>query len=105
MSNKRGFTLVELLIVVLILAALAAIAIPRVTQSAQTAKLKSCAANLSIMNSQIELNAANNNGTYISSLSTITSDPNYFPDGTPVCSLGGTYSLGSNHRVTCNHSN
>ena len=38
-AKKAGVTLIELLIVVLILAVLATIAIPRISQSAQNAKL------------------------------------------------------------------
>ena len=58
MRGKKGVTLVELLIVVLILGALAAIAIPRLTQSADTAKTNGCKTNVDIINSQIELYAA-----------------------------------------------
>jgi general secretion pathway protein G len=102
-SNRKGFTLVELLVVVLILGALAAIAIPRITHSAQTAKENACAANIDLMNSQIELYAADHDGSYPSSLNTIAGDPNYFPDGSPSCPMGGSYSINANHRVTCNH--
>jgi prepilin-type N-terminal cleavage/methylation domain-containing protein len=55
MNSKRGVTLVELLIVVLILGALAAIAIPRLSQSADTAKKNACKTNIDLINSQIEL--------------------------------------------------
>ena len=85
MHNNKGVTLVELLIVVLILGALAAIAIPRLTQSADTAKKNSCATNLDIINSQIELYAAENNGTYPATLTVITNSTTYFPDGPPRC--------------------
>ncbi|MHC4075487.1 MAG: competence type IV pilus major pilin ComGC [Planctomycetota bacterium] len=104
MCNKKGFTLVELLIVVLILSVLAAIAIPRITTSAVNAKTNACATNIEIMNSQIELYAANNDGTYPATLAEITGDDDYFPDGAPVCPLGGSYTMGSDHKVTCNHS-
>ncbi len=92
-----------MLIVVLILGALAAIAIPRITVSASTAKEHACATNIDLMNSQIELYAADNNGVYPNSLTDVTGDTRYFPDGAPECPLGGTYSLGANNRVTCSH--
>lgn len=85
MINKKGVTLVELLIVVLILGALAAIAIPRLTQSADTAKKNSCKTNVDVINSQIELYAAEHDGTYPSNLEQITNSTTYFPDGAPKC--------------------
>ncbi len=89
--NRKGFTLVELLIVVLILGALAAIAIPRITASAFNAKANACAANLDTMNSQIELYAADNNGTYPADLEVVTEDTDFFPDGPPVCPFATAY--------------
>ncbi|MHC4122987.1 MAG: competence type IV pilus major pilin ComGC [Planctomycetota bacterium] len=103
MRDKRGFTLVELLIVVLILGALAAIVVPRITQSAQKSKTNACAANVDILQTQVELYAADNDGSYPATLSVVTSDPNYFPDGAPSCPLSGTYSVNSNDQVFCSH--
>ncbi len=91
MYNRKGFTLVELLIVVLILGALAAIAIPRITASAYNAKANACSANIDTMNTQIELYAADNNGTYPADLEVITKSTSYFPDGEPACPFGTAY--------------
>lgn len=101
--NRTGVTLVELLIVVLILAALSAIAIPRISQSATSAKENACTTNISIMNSSIELYNAEE-GDYPSALTDVTEDTDYFPDGAPSCPLEGTYTMsGTSHRVSCNH--
>lgn len=55
MQAKRGFTLVEILIVVVILGILAAIVIPQFTQASTEAKTNSLASDLQTLRSQIEL--------------------------------------------------
>jgi general secretion pathway protein G len=52
---NRGFTLVEILIVVVILGILAAIVIPQFTQASTEAKISSLQSNLQSIRSQIEL--------------------------------------------------
>ncbi len=84
MIRRKGFTLVELMIVVLILGALAAIAIPRILGGAAAARSNACATNIDMLNSQLELYLANE-GAYPGTLSILTADPNYFPDGAPIC--------------------
>jgi len=88
-QERKGVTLIELLIVVLILAALSAIAVPRISQSATNAKAKACLTNIDILNSSIELYNAEN-GEYPTNLTTITSDTTLFPDGAPTCPITGT---------------
>jgi len=100
MRGKKGFTLVELLVVVLILGALAAIAIPRISQSAQTAKINACKTNVDLINSQIELWYANK-GSWPEDLDEILDDTDYFPDGAPTCPLGDDYEYSTTkHRVS-----
>ncbi len=100
MTYKKGFTLVELLVVVLILGALAAIAVPRIIGGATNAKINACKTNVDLVNSQIEMYYATQ-GSWPSGLSDVTSDPNYFPDGEPNCPFGTAYILnGTTHRVS-----
>ena len=100
MRGKKGFSLVELMIVVLILGALAAIAVPRILGGANQAKVNACATNIDLMNSQIELYYANE-GAYPADLAALTADVDYFPDGAPVCPFGVAYpdALTANNRV------
>jgi general secretion pathway protein G len=55
MRAKSGFTLIEILIVVVILGILAAIVIPQFTEASIEAKMSSLCADLQTMRSQIEL--------------------------------------------------
>ena len=101
-KKREGVTLIELLIVVLILAALSAIAIPRISQSAHNAKQNACDTNVDVINSAIEMYNADT-GSYPATLNLVTGSTTYFPDDAPTCSLGGTYSMNALNRVTCDH--
>ncbi|MHC4474530.1 MAG: competence type IV pilus major pilin ComGC [Planctomycetota bacterium] len=90
-TDKKAFTLVELLIVVLILGALAAIAVPRIMGGAKTAKINACKTNIDVLNSQIELYYSTEDA-WPAALADVTDDANYFPDGLPECPLGTGYS-------------
>ena len=103
MRGKNGFTLVELIVVVLILGALASIAIPRFIAGSQNANENACASNIEILNTQLEIWSAMHNYTYPATLSVLTSDKTYFPRGAPSCPLGGTYSLNGDNVVVCSH--
>lgn len=99
MRSNKGFTLVELLVVVLILGALAAIAIPRISQSAEVAKINACKTNVDLLNSQIEMYYANE-GEWPTDLDDIVGDKDYFPDGPPECPFGKAYKYkAGRHRV------
>ena len=62
--NRSGFTLVELLIVVIILGVIAAIAIPQFTSSTEDAKLSSLDMTLSEMRNAIEMYYHQHSATY-----------------------------------------
>jgi prepilin-type N-terminal cleavage/methylation domain-containing protein len=98
-SKKTGFTLVELLIVVLILAALAAIAVPRIGQSAVNARRRACQSNISIINGQIELYHTQEDAPP-TDFDTLANNPAYFPSGPPKCPFGTLYVIGANGHIT-----
>ena len=102
MKGKRelGFTLIELMVVVLILGALAFVAIPRIGESSSKAKTSACETNVDLLNSQIELGYAQGNG-WPADLAALTGDTNLFPDGAPTCPHETPYVYnGTAHRVT-----
>lgn len=101
--RKKGFTLVELIIVVLILGVFASIAIPRFIAGSQNARENADASNIEILNTQLEIWSAMNNYTYPANLGILTSDKIYFPRGAPTCPLGGVYSLDGDNVVVCSH--
>jgi general secretion pathway protein G len=61
---RSGFTLVEILIVVVILGILAAIVIPQFTSASESAKASSLVSQLQTIRSQIELYQVQHNGDY-----------------------------------------
>ena len=64
-SNRQsGFTLVEILIVVVILGILAAIVIPQFTNASESAKSSSLTSQLQTIRSQLELYQVQHNGSY-----------------------------------------
>ena len=98
MKSKKGFTLVELLIVVVILGILAAVAIPRFLTTRDEAQYRTCQANLSAINSAVEEYCFQNSvvaGTAVT-IGDVTTATR-FPDGIPHCPKSGTaaYGLGA----------
>ncbi len=63
-TMAKGFTLVEILIVVVILGILAAIVIPQFTRASETARASSLQSQLQTIRSQLELYQVQHNGVY-----------------------------------------
>ena len=99
MNHQKGFTPLELLAVVLMLGMLAAIAVPRISRSADLEKGNACNANVALMNSQIELYHART-GQWPPDLNTLYRDERYFLYGVPICPFGTPYQYDpQTHRV------
>ena len=91
--TKKGFTLVEIMIVVAIIAILAAVAIPNFVKYRRNAQATSCIANLKqIQTAKEQWMMAN--GKPPASLSEISGPANYIKS-TPVCPANGSYTIGS----------
>lgn len=99
-NKKRGFSLMELLAVVTILGIIAAIIVPRVTVSSDTAKSKVNAHNIATINAAVERWYIENGSWPVTAMTDIGADTNYFPDGIPANPVtGNSYQLDANHRA------
>ena len=100
-KNRTGFSLMELLAVVTILGIIAAIIVPRVTVSSDTAKAKVNAHNKATINAAVERWYVEKGTWPAANMADIAADPNYFPDGLPTNPTNnGAYTLNATtHRV------
>ncbi len=97
MEKKHGFTLIEVLVVVIILGILATIVIPRIASSTGDAKNAKCSANWGMLIRALELYGANNDGAYPADQTAFDADilneDIYFPHGAPTCPYGTAYTF------------
>lgn len=100
-NKKGGFSLLELLAVVTILGIIAAIIVPRVTISSDTAKQRVRDHHKATINSAVERYYVDTGSWPANDLTDIGTDPDYFPDGLPTNPVDGSaYTLnGTTHRV------
>jgi len=86
MKSKKGFTLVELMVVIIILGILVAIAIPIYNNVTKSAKENACAANIRTIQSAVQMYQADHDGTLPSSLSDLVPDSGTkYIDELPKC--------------------
>jgi type II secretion system protein G len=110
MKKKKGFTLIEVLVVVIILAMLATLVIPRIASSTGDAKAAKCSANWAMLIRALELYGANNDGDYPADQTAFDADilneATYFPHGAPTCpySTAYTYVATSGEETVTAHS-
>jgi general secretion pathway protein G len=88
-SRRSGFTLVELVVVVLVLGILAAIAAPRLVNTATYAKTNSTKASLNIVRDAIELYKGDN-GSYPPAATLATALKPYLKGPFPAAQIGNT---------------
>lgn len=101
MKNRKGFTLVELLIVVVILGILAAVAIPRFMTTRDETQFRTCQSQLAAINGAVDEWMFMNPGVAVD-IAVILGNTDRFPDGVPTCPTDdGAYSLDANNRAVC----
>ncbi len=92
--SEKGFTLIEIMIVVLIIGILLAIAVPNFIKARETSRAKACVSNLKQIDAAKEQWAMDNKaaaGAAIpNGLADLVGASNYIK-ATPVCPSGGTY--------------
>ncbi|MBL1149879.1 MAG: prepilin-type N-terminal cleavage/methylation domain-containing protein [Armatimonadetes bacterium] len=96
LKNRRtkGFTLVEIMIVVLIIGILLAIAVPNFIKARETSRTKSCISNLRQIDAAKEQWAMDNKAADGDAVAWADIVPDYIKSQ-PECPSGGTYTVGN----------
>jgi len=97
-TGEKGFSLVELMVVVVIIGVLVAIAIPVYNRTTDRAEKGACHANQRMIEGAASQHAMNT-GISINDVDIDDLDE-YFNDGTPTCPSAGTYDIAGG-RASC----
>ena len=100
----KGFTLVELIFVLIIAALVAGFIIPKLASTTDAAKVSANKHNIAVINTQVELWYTKNGTWPEDDLSDIGVHPDYFPEGMPKNPVDDSdYELDpTTHRVITN---
>jgi prepilin-type N-terminal cleavage/methylation domain-containing protein len=91
--GREGFTLVEIMIVVLIIGILLAIAVPNFIKARETSRTKSCIANLKQIDAAKEQWAMETKAAANATVVAAALYPGQYIKNTPTCPSGGTYTV------------
>lgn len=91
-NNRRGFTLIEIMIVVMIIGILLAIAVPNFVRARETSRASTCAANLKQISGAKEQYAMENRLGTGAAVTAANVAPNYIR-AMPTCPSSGTYTI------------
>lgn len=96
LKNQKGFTLVEMLVVLLVVSILLLITVPNVTKHNSVIKEKGCEAMIKMVEAQVQAYELDK-GVKVSAIGDIVGDG--YLDKTPACPNGDTITIDSNGKV------
>ncbi len=104
LQRRLGLSLLELLACVTIMSILAIALIPNVRQGTSEAKRKSCSVNTSVIEVQTAMWHRAHGKYPETAMQDIGEDPDYFPDGLPICPVEGKpYEINQNTGAVVGH--
>lgn len=104
-KTRKGFTLVEMMIVVLIIGILISIALPNFMRARENARLRACVANMKQIQSAIEQWGMETKASGDTAVPTDLNAYNNWLKTIPTCPSGGIYTITgtlNTYTITCN---